>query len=105
MELPKDYQKKFHSDSAERKTRAGLPRSAWEEQLDHFAAKINPTRIAKGLNPYSHSCIGQRLNAYGIHDAQAAYCFFRKLETEARNFSALFEMLTKHKPSVSGLLL
>lgn len=94
MELPHHYQKKFHIDPAEKKNLAGVPRSAWEEQLDNFSAKINPSRIKIGLAPYSHPCIGQRLNAYGVHDAGAAYLFFRKLEIEARNFAALFEKLT-----------
>lgn len=94
MELPEDYQKKFHSDPAEKKNRAGLSRNAWEEQLDNFAAKINPSRTKKGLKPYSHPYIGQRLNACGIHDAATAYVFFRKLEIEARSFPALFERLS-----------
>ena len=97
MELPHDYQKKFHSDPAEKKNRAGVPRSAWEEQLDNFAANINPSRMKIGLEPYSHARIGRRLNTYGIHDAQAAYVLFRKLKTEAKNFSALFEKFTKYR--------
>ncbi|HJS45216.1 MAG TPA: hypothetical protein VJ753_02335 [Rhizomicrobium sp.] len=104
MELPHDYQKKFHSDPAKKKKRAGLARSAWEEQLDNFAAKINPSRIKRRLKPYGHSHIGQRLNACGIHDAEAAYIFFRKLETESRNFPALFEKLTTTN-SFPGFLL
>ena len=98
MELPKDYQKKFHSDPAERKDQVSLPRTAWEEQLDKFSAKINPSRAKRGLKPYSHPCIGRRLKTCGIRDAEAAYIFFRKLESEARNFPALFEELTKYRP-------
>ena len=92
MELPHDYQKKFHSDSAAKK-----PRSEWEEQLDVFAAKLNPGRIAAGYKPYSNSRIGKLLKNYGVSDAASAHRFYGKVETEGRNFGKLFDYLTSPK--------
>jgi hypothetical protein len=47
MELPRSYLNKF--DQRSKKT--SQPRSTWEEQLDLFAARLNPGRIKAGYKP------------------------------------------------------
>jgi hypothetical protein len=89
MNLPATYATKFSKQAT------GQPRSAWEEQLDRFAARLNPDRIKAGFRPYSHARIAKLLSNAGINDAAGAHHFFRKLEVEARVFGRLFDKLTK----------
>ena len=71
-----------------------LPRSPWEEQLDHFLEKLNPGREADGYKPYTHSRLARILSKAGVHDADAAYILFRKCES-GNSFSRLFSYLTR----------
>src|SRR5436305_1397748 len=94
MELPQGYQKRFQTDPAEKKNRAGTPRNDWEEALGLFGAKLNPDRKRAGYEPYSHARIAKLLNNAGVHDARTAYIFYRHIETTSRNFGKLFQYLT-----------
>ena len=95
MNLPEGYQRKFQSDPAAEKNQAGKPRNDWEEQLDVFAAKLNPDRIKADFRPYSQARIAKLLNNAGVHDGPAAYRFYKTIETNARNFGKLFDFLTR----------
>ena len=66
-------------------------------QLDRFKQRLNPGRESAGFQPYSHERIAKLLANYGAHDEGAAAAFYKKLDTEARNFGALFSKLTKPK--------
>lgn len=91
MELPQDYLSKLQP--TERKS--GEPRSGWEGQLDRFAQRLNPERERAGFRTYTHERIGKLLANYGAHNEGAAAAFYKKLDTEAKNFGALFNKLTK----------
>lgn len=93
MELPSSYLNKF--DQRPKKT--SEPRSTWEEQLDLFAARLNPGRIKAGYKPYTHARLAKLLQTYGANDAGAAHAFYKKLDLEAANFGALFTTLTRPK--------
>ncbi len=89
MELPTAYQAKFEVKST------GQPRSPWEEQLDNFLARLNPSRKSAGYVEYSHARLAGDLAKMGIHDAAGAFQFYRQCE-QARSFSALFHWKLKH---------
>lgn len=93
MDLPQDYLSKLQPT----KRQPGEPRSGWEEQLGRFAQRLNPERERAGFQPYPPERIGKLLANYGIHDEGAAAAFYKKLDTEARNFGALFNKLTRQK--------
>lgn len=93
MDLPQDYLSKFQSTARQ----PGGPRSGWEEQLDRFAQRLNPERERAGFKPFTHERIGKLLANYGAHDEGSAATFYKKLETKAVNFGALFNKLTKPK--------
>jgi hypothetical protein len=83
MEFPSGYLNKI---DAPRKRKVGEPRKPWEEQIDRFYF-----RMKKEIDrPY----IGKLLARVGVHDAGAAYTFYKKLDREAKNFTALFNHLT-----------
>ena len=90
MDLPQEYHSKFQPT----KRLPGEPRSGWEEQLGRFSQRLNPERQRAGFRPYTHQRIGKLLANYGIHDEGAAAAFYKKLDTEAKNFGALFNRLT-----------
>ena len=101
MDLPQDYL--FKLQSTERQP--GEPRSGWEEQLDRFAQRLNPERERAGFKPYTHERIGKLLANYGAHNEGAAAAFYKRLDTHAKNFGALFNKLTRAKgqiPKVSS---
>ena len=95
MNLPEGYQRKFQGNPAAENNRAGKPRNDWEEQLDMFAAKLNPDRIKADFRPYSQARIAKLLSNAGVHDGPAAYRFYKTIETKARNFGKLFDFLTR----------
>ena len=93
MDLPQDYLSKLQPTERQ----AGEPRSGWEEQLDRFAQRLNPERERAGFKSYTPERIGKLLANYGAHDEGAVAALYKKLDTEAMNFGALFNKLTKPK--------
>ena len=97
MDFPKGYL--FKLQSTERQP--GEPRSGWEEQLDRFAQRLNPERERAGFKPYTHERIGKLLASCGVHNEGAAAAFYKRLDTHAKNFGALFNKITKSKAGAS----
>lgn len=92
MEIPTATTEKYSQPAAAQ----NLPRSEWEEQLDNFLARLNPSRIDAGYPPYTHAWLGRKLKKSGVQDAAGAYILYRKCE-EGRSFSRLFAYLTSSK--------
>ena len=96
MELPATYSEKFTATAASKNQPALIPGSAWEAELDKFAAILNENCATSGFAPMTHPRIAKLLSKAGVHDADQAYRFYQRCST-GRSFAGLFNSLTGNR--------
>lgn len=89
MEIDPSYLEKFRP----RARKSGEPRSAREEMLDRFLARLNASRIAEGYSKLTHARVAKMLERIPTEDLHA---FYARCETY-RSFGAGFHYELKPK--------
>jgi hypothetical protein len=72
-----------------------LPDSEWQALMQMFMDRLNPGREKAGYKPLSASRVAKMLSDAGYGGTTKARDFYKKLDTEAKNFSQLFHHLTE----------
>lgn len=96
MEIPTHYKEKLQRPAISKNQPSLIPGSAWEAELDKFAAIMNENCEETGHEPLSHGRIGKLLNKANVHDADQAYRFYQRCST-GRTFAGLFNTLTGNR--------
>ena len=89
MEIPTGLLERYKP----REILTGAPRTEREELIDRFLLALNPSRVAKGYEPYTFPRLSRMLKG---KNEQQLYAFYRQCEG-ARSFSRMFHWALKPK--------